>query len=154
MSNQFQISMVQVTLWRNIIFDAFLRFYLIDFILFLFLNNSDPFLVRWSPQRTLVPSFFFFYLSLLFPIFPFTCNFMWIIKLRASAGISGYVRGVRVARVCAGVRRCAQACMGVARCAHVCRMNFQNFFQRIESLHQRTLIRILYGFFHFTSRCN
>ena len=53
----------------------------------------------------------------------------------------------RVVQVCAGVRRCAQACMGVARCAHVCRMNFQNFFQRIESLHQRTLIRILYEFF-------
>ena len=119
MSNQFQISMVQVTLWRNIIFDAFLRFYLIDFILFLFLNNSDPFLVRWSPQRTLVPSFFFFYLSLLFPIFPFTCNFMWIIKLRASAGISGYVRGVRVARVCAGVCRCVQVCVGVHRHAWV-----------------------------------
>ena len=30
---------------------------------------------------------------------------------------------------------------------HVCGMNFQNFFRRIEFLHQRTLIRILYEFF-------
>ena len=41
--------------------------------------------------------------------------------------------------------------MGVRRFAPgytwVCGMNFQNFFQRIESLHQRTLIRILYEFF-------
>ena len=31
-------------------------------------------------------------------------------------------------------------------CAHVCGINFKNFFQRIESLYQRTLIRILYEF--------
>ena len=31
----------------------------------------------------------------------------------------------------------------------MCGMNFQNFFRRIESLHQRTLIRILYEFFLF-----
>ena len=126
MSNQFQISMVQVTLWRNIIFDAFLPFYLIDFILFLFLNNSDPFLVRWLPQRTLVPSFFFFYLSLLFPIFPFTFNFMWSIKLRASAGICGVCLGVfGCARVCAGVLRvcvwmCAQEWAGMPGCTWMC----------------------------------
>ena len=43
-------------------------------------------------------------------------------------------------------------------CANVCGMNFQNFFQRIESLHQRTLIRILYEFLcylvnHFCRDC-
>ena len=45
------------------------------------------FLVRWSPQWTLVPSFF---ISLSSPLFSNYCNFMWFIKLRASAGISGY----------------------------------------------------------------
>ena len=45
--------------------------------------------------------------------------------------------------VCAGVRGCAQVCMDM----HGCGMYFQNFFWRIESLHQRTLIRILYEFF-------
>ena len=42
---------------------------------------------------------------------------------------------------------------GVGGCgwgANVCGMNFQNFFLRIESLHQRTLIRILYEFFMLT----
>ena len=37
--------------------------------------------------------------------------------------------------------------MGVCMCG----MNFQNFFWRIESLHQRTLIRILYEFLFFIS---
>ena len=50
--------------------------------------------------------------------------------------------------VCAGVRRCGRVCTGMRRCVHVCGMNFQNFFQRIESLHHRTLIRILYKFFY------
>ena len=55
--------------------------------------------------------------------------------------------------VCAGVHGCAgcaQLCAGVHRFAqeyaYMCGMNFQNFFRRIESLHQRTLIRILYEF--------
>ena len=80
-------------------------------------------------------------------------------------GISGYVWGVRgCARVCAGVRGCEQVCLGVHGCAricvgvhkcaqvcvHGCGMNFQNFFWRIESIHQRTLIRILYEFFLLT----
>ena len=34
----------------------------------------------------------------------------------------------------------------------MCGMNFQNFFRRIESLHQRTLIRILYEFFDITDK--
>ena len=57
------------------------------------------------------------------------------------------------ARVCVGMRGCMQVCTGVCvdmhGCTHVCGMNFQNFFWRIESLHQRTLIRILYEFFEF-----
>ena len=70
----------------------------------------------------------------------------------------------RCARVCAGVQwvgagvhgcaGCAQLCAGVRRFAQeyacMCGMNFQNFFRRIESLHQRTLIRILYEFFLLT----
>ena len=67
-------------------------------------------------------------------------------------GVRGCVRvcmGVRW--VCAGVYGCAQLCVGVRRFAQeyasMCGMNFQNFFWRIESLHQRTLIRILYEFF-------
>ena len=44
-------------------------------------------------------------------------------------------------------RHVARVCVDMHGCAHVCGMNFQNFFWRIESLHQRTLIRILYEFF-------
>ena len=62
-------------------------------------------------------------------------------------------------RVCVGVHGCSWVCMGVGGsgrkgecagvhgCMHVCGMNFQNFFWRIESLHQWTLICILYEFF-------
>ena len=49
----------------------------------------------------------------LIQIFPFTCNFMWFIKLRASAGISGYVWGVQVcewARVYTVVGRVIRMC--------------------------------------------
>ena len=42
---------------------------------------------------------------------------------------------------------CRRVCMDMHGCANVCGMNFQNFFRRIESLHQRTLICILYEFF-------
>ena len=86
--------------------------------------------------------------------------------------------GVRgCAQVCAGVSGCSQVCVcvfadvwgrrctgvhgfgsgwkggcaGVHGCVHMCRMNFQNFFRRIESLHQRTLIRILYEFFIYSA---
>ena len=45
-----------------------------------------------------------------------------------------------------GVRVCAWICTSVCMCAYVCGMNFQYFFRRIESLHQRTLIHILYEF--------
>jgi len=84
-------------------------------------NPIQLFLVRWSPQRTLVPSFFYHimyhHLSPFFQITVFTCNFMWFIKLRASAGMCG---------VCAGVPKCAQVytgmfgCEGVCVCADVC----------------------------------
>ena len=59
---------------------------------------------------------------------------MWCV-CAACAGVGGLGGGVGLVweRVWAGVHRCG----------NVCGMNFQNFFQRIESLHQRTLIRIL-----------
>ena len=83
----------------------------------------------------------------------------------------GYVRGVRrcawvyegvrgdhgvggCGRLCTGGHKCAGVCTvyaGVCRIAwvsaSVCVMNSQNNYWRIESLHQRTLIRILYEFF-------
>ena len=49
------------------------------------------------------------------------------------------------ALVYAGVRGCVQKFLGVCEC--VWGMNFQNIYWRIESVHQRTLIRILYEFF-------
>ena len=61
------------------------------------------------------------------------------------AGVCGCVR------VCRGVRECVCECVhGCARVCvdmHGCGMYFQNFFWRIESLHQRTLIRFLYEFY-------
>ena len=62
---------------------------------------------------------FFFLLSS--AIFPFTCNFMLFIKLRTSAGISGYVWGVQgCMRVCMGMRECAWLCASVRGCGWVC----------------------------------
>ena len=49
------------------------------------------------------------------------------------------------ARVCMGVCGSVRKCEGVCKC--VCWMNFQNIFWRLDSIHQRTLIRILYEFF-------
>ena len=46
-----------------------------------------------------------------------------------------------------GVGECGQVWAGVRGCVHVCGMDFQNFYRRIESLHQRTLTCILYEFF-------
>ena len=59
----------------------------------------------------------------------------------------GFVGVHRCAPVCivVGVGR-RGGCVGVHGHMHVYGMNFQNFFWRIESLHQRTLIRILYKF--------
>ena len=92
------------------------------------------FLVRWNASADscsflFLSLFLCFFVSLclfcIWPIyiylFPFTCNFMWFIKLRASAGISGYVWGVCIcAWVCAGVHGCVWVCAGVHRCAQVC----------------------------------
>ena len=50
------------------------------------------------------------------------------------------------ARVCMGVCGSVRKCEGVCKC--VCWMNFQNIFWRLDSIHQRTLIRILYEFFN------
>ena len=88
-------------------------------------------------------------------------------------GVCAGVRGC--AQVCVGVHGCAQVCPGMRKCTYmymgvcgcewvgvavhgcvwkcagvcecVCWMNFQNIFWRLESIHQRTLIRILYEFF-------
>ena len=96
---------------------------------FFFLSSSSLFCIWpiyiWLISPKLIISI---YLS---AVFPFTCNSMWFIKLRASAGISGYMWGVRESpRVCAGVCRSAQVCAGVCRCV-------------------RTLIRIQYELFFF-----
>ena len=48
------------------------------------------------------------------------------------------------------MRGCVWVWVGVLGCGQLCGMNFQNFFRRIESLHQRTLIRILYEFLRKT----
>ena len=111
------------------------------------------FLVRWLPQPTLVPSFFYLslFLSLSLSLFPpfFHLHVIYQVK-----GISGHQWVcVGCVRVCKSVRGCARVCGGVHRRAQVCvdmygcGMYFQNFFWRIESLHQRTLICILYKFF-------
>ena len=56
-----------------------------------------------------------------FQITVFTCNFMWFIKLRASAGMCGICMGVCwCVWVCAGVLGCAQVCSGVRGCAWSC----------------------------------
>ena len=73
---------------------------------------------------------------------------------RVCGGVPGCARVCTSVRgcawVCAGVYGCAQLCVGVRRFAqeytYMCGMNFQNFFRRIESLHQQTLIRILFEF--------
>ena len=87
------------------------------------------------------------------------CRCVWL-----CAGVCGYARACMGmhkytwhAQVCAGVRKCAQVFVEVSGSAwvstSVCWMNFQNIFWRLESIHQRTLIRILYEFF-VTSSCS
>ena len=58
------------------------------------------------------------------------------------ASVCGCVR-VGGGGECMGMHGCAQVCVDMYGCG----MYFQNFFWRIESLHQRTLIRFLYEFF-------
>ena len=64
------------------------------------------------------------------------------------AGVRGYTQ------VYADVHGYAQLYLGVGGCVRkcdcLCRMNFQNTYWRLESIHQRTLIRILY---EFSSQC-
>ena len=68
-------------------------------------------------------------------VYPGVCGYAWV--------FGGWVQvWERGAWVRAGVRRFA---LGYA-C--VCGINFQNFFRRIESLHQQTLIRFLYEFLY------
>ena len=71
------------------------------------------------------------------------CTYMYV-------GVIGWVW---YARVCMGVCGSVRKCEGVCKC--VCWMNFQNIFWRLESIHQRTLIRILYEFLFetFASSC-
>ena len=77
------------------------------------------FLVRWSLSGLLFLLFIYHLSSS--AIIPFTCNFVWFIKLRVSAGICGVCLGVfGCARVCAGVLRvCADVCTGVSGYAWV-----------------------------------
>ena len=84
------------------------------------------------------------------------CGCLWM-----CAGVQGGARGARCGCVWPGVAECAQVGTSVRECAlvyagvcgstwvstSVCVMNSQNNYWRIESLHQRTLIRILYEFF-------
>ena len=93
---------------------------------------------------------------------------LWLLLLQECAGCMWVCVGVlgcrqqRVyvdvrgyTRVCAGVRsvdRCVQVCAGVCKSALVSASVcvgwiLRNIYWRIESLHQRTLIRILYEFF-------
>ena len=82
------------------------------------------FLVRWLPQRTLVPSFFLllylpffkFFVSSIFQITVISCDWSWTFEHHIR--ISGYVWGMR-GRVCAGVHGCAQVCTSVHTCMWV-----------------------------------
>ena len=99
----------------------------------------------------------FFFLSsssssiCLFCVWP---NYIWLISSNLSTTTimsSTTTTGAHSVRW--GVSGCAWMCMGVCGCAWVCEcvcgMISQNIYWRIESLHQRTLIRILYEFFNF-----
>ena len=68
---------------------------------------------------------------------------------RSSRVCTGVRKWAQVAQVYTGVCVCVWKCMGVCEC--VCGMNSQNIYWRIESLQQRTLIRILYEFFFLDS---
>ena len=65
------------------------------------------------------------------------CRCEWVCA--CVCGCVGY------AQVCMGVCGSLRKCTSVCKC--VCWMNFQNIFWRLESIHQRTLIHILYEFF-------
>ena len=75
------------------------------------------FLVRWSLSGLLFLPFSIYHVGIYLPFFQitvFTCNFMWFMKLRASAGMCG---------VCAGVRKCTYMYVGgwgVSGCVRGC----------------------------------
>ena len=72
------------------------------------------------------------------------CRCVWVyFDVRGCALVCAGVH--ECALVYAGVRGCVQKFLGVCEC--VWGMNFQNIYWRIESLHQQTLICILYEFF-------
>ena len=81
--------------------------------------DKDRFLVRWSLSGLLFLLFSIF-LSFYLSIFLFSnyCNFMWFIKLRASAGMCGVCAHGRGC-VCAGVHRCEHVCASVHTCTWV-----------------------------------
>ena len=92
-------------------------------------------------QRTLAPSFFY----LLSSSSSFYLPFLYLAYLHM---IDQSKMPLLLLLLLLLLLWCAR--VGVGGCRQVravCGMNFQNFFQRIESLHQRTLIRILYEFF-------
>ena len=77
----------------------------------LLFTQSFLLLVRWSPQQTLVPSFF--YLLLLLSISP---------KFRPWVGICGMCEAV------CGCLQCVQVCVGVSRCVPLCAAVSFSFF--------------------------
>ena len=80
------------------------------------------------------------------------CTYMYVggwVRVHTCMWVGACVRGwVRHAQVCMGVCGSLRKCVGVCEC--VCWMNFQNIFWRLESIHQRTLICILYKFFRLS----
>ena len=77
------------------------------------------FLVRWSLSGLLFLLFSIYHVSIIF-LFSNYCNFMWFIKLRASAGMCVVFAGVRwCVWVCAGVHMCAQVRASIYTCTWV-----------------------------------
>ena len=75
------------------------------------------------------------------------CTYMYMGVCRCEWVCACVCGCVGYAQVCMGVCGSLRKCTSVCKC--VCWMNFQNIFWRLESIHQRTLIRILYEFFLF-----
>ena len=76
-------------------------------------------------------------------------RFVWVcagmrVWVRVCVDVRRCVHVCGCVRVCISVRGCVQMCTGVCEC--MCGVNFQNTNWRLESLHQRTLIYILYEF--------
>ena len=128
-------------------------------ILYDFFKTDRYFLVRWMLQRTLAPSFFFlllsFFLSAFFVFGLFSYDWSVENATTTVTTTTTTITTTTTTGVCAGMCGCEPVCgcvwVGVGGCGQLCWMNFQNFFWRIESLHQRTLIRILYEFLRIRS---